>query len=791
MDANQARYWHLCDGDDLRTRSPRLVWCARREGLVLAQAQTLRLPVRDPMALNVSATASPQIIDAFDQVGSLNSEQIPSDNPLKPYEPRTLIIVDAGHGPLPLRAGPLNHIVSAPLGTFQHLSIGGDGRLAALYSDGSKHGVLVVHLAHRWVENTELPLVGQRVAIDAKNHIWVATTSALLRVTGGPLPQPYVRGVARFEPEPENPHPLQLDDQVLLPTNPSITAISGICIADSDVVLLVSHGDSSQSLIRIDGERIGPRMVDAFPLAKADLDLVVSDVAWLGAERFALLAPVVRTAQGAWSGLHDCAVVTLRAADLSANPVINAGVTLVTERYPLTEPTTPWFVPGMDGVVRYHSVGGPRGLYPLAIPRYPDAVVGQVNDTLDSGILDCTWHRVYLDAHIPPGCRIRIYVRSSDAKDQWNTAFQRLPDVTWNPLASELPFAHSVAGHERDVRGLFETLIQSENGRVRTIRGRYLQLRIGLFGDGRLTPVLHAMRVYFPRFSYQEQYLPPHLRQQEQPAPGIPGAANGADVRERFFAALEGVLTPLEGNVAEAQRWFDPWSVPTAALPWLSRSVGLELDPAWPEARARRYVASAGRLQQLHGTPAGVALALDLATDGGVGRGQIVVVENFRLRRSMATLLGIFMDDAKNPLTLGTMVSGNSIVGDSLILSDDASRAFLALFDPALASSNERAAVQQFFDRYAHQVSILLHGPARQAQAAVERTLQQAMPAHVQWRVLATDHPFVLGLSPLLKLDTYLEITPPPRPVVVGDTWISREGYITNPPALSPADVAD
>src|SRR6185369_16778372 len=144
--------------------------------------------------------------------------------------------------------------------------------------------------------------------------------------------------------------------------------------------------------------------------------------------------------------------------------------------------------------------------------------------------------------------------------------------------------------------------------------------------------------------------------------------------RERFFALAEGLLTPIEGRIAAVEELLDPDATPAPFLPWLAGFLGLTIDPSWPEARQRALVRNAGALARLRGTAAGVKLWLDIVTDGGVGRGQVVVVENFRLRRTVATLLGVEVDDAQSPLTLGFMTSGNSIVGDTLVLSEPAAR---------------------------------------------------------------------------------------------------------------------
>ena len=141
-------------------------------------------------------------------------------------------------------------------------------------------------------------------------------------------------------------------------------------------------------------------------------------------------------------------------------------------------------------------------------------------------------------------------------------------------------------------------------------------------------------------------------------------------------------------------------------------------------------------------------------------------------------------------MTLGTGQSGNSRVGDTLILSEDDAREFLALFAPELAeTAAERGIVADFFDKYAHRLSVVLHGPARALRHTVERLLQREAPAHLQWTLIETDHPFVLGLSPLLGIDTYLQTQPPWRSVVLGDTWLTREGIVQNPVALSPRHV--
>ncbi len=165
------------------------------------------------------------------------------------------------------------------------------------------------------------------------------------------------------------------------------------------------------------------------------------------------------------------------------------------------------------------------------------------------------------------------------------------------------------------------------------------------------------------------------------------------------------------------------------------------------------------------------------------------MVENFRLRRTMATILGLTMDDEDHPLTLGTGMSGNSIVGDSLILAENDTRSFLALFSPELATATEAAEVEEFFNRYANRVTVLLHGDAKKLKGVVTSVLHQQLPAQLEWTIVETDHPFVLGLAPLLGVDTFIERRPPPKRVTLDDTYLGKEGLLQNPAALSPQDV--
>jgi hypothetical protein len=128
-------------------------------------------------------------------------------------------------------------------------------------------------------------------------------------------------------------------------------------------------------------------------------------------------------------------------------------------------------------------------------------------------------------------------------------------------------------------------------------------------------------------------------------------------------------------------------------------------------------------------------------------------------------------------------------VGESLILSEEDARTFLALFAPELATESEAETVKAFFDRYSHQVTVLLHGSAADQAPVVEQTLKAHMPAHLQWRIMETDHPFVLGLAPLLGVDTFLEPMPPPRRVTLEESYLGQGDLLKNPLALSPKDV--
>jgi len=90
-----------------------------------------------------------------------------------------------------------------------------------------------------------------------------------------------------------------------------------------------------------------------------------------------------------------------------------------------------------------------------------------------------------------------------------------------------------------------------------------------------------------------------------------------------------------------------------------------------PAGHRREWLKNAS-LCALHGTRRGLLLALNIARSACKRR--IAVIEDFRLRRILATLLGVDLA-ATSIRCCGLTQSGNSVVGDTLVLATRASRA--------------------------------------------------------------------------------------------------------------------
>lgn len=790
MDSNGTRFLLLAGAADLGQRGSQCVWDAGAGALTLAQAgqpRLPRLPVDEALALWRAAT--PWVLDDHGQIARLSADRRRVEFALG-WPPTGWDVLRAARVPGDPAAGDLAgstlDAVDAPAGcTFTDLHLGGSGLLAAPFSDGgSEHGLLAVHLRHRWQARCTTPLQAVRAWVDAADQVWLVGQTDLLLCTGAPLAQPYTPRADRFEPLAVEPDPLRF---VWRQTLPGHRGVIGLAADDESLFVLVQDVDGSDEAPRqaVLSRPLAATSQAAFArhLLPADLPLAV-DIAALDGRRVILLPPLENGA--AREVRRDCPVFMLDAPTARLLP----------ERWPRRSEFGVRFVRHRDNLVRQLAVDGVHRLYRLAQASFRPAgkaIVGE-HPALDSGTPGTVWDRLYLDACIPPGCTIEVGARAADDWDVLPGAdddlYEVQPAPLWSPLASELPFAASRAERLAGRSGLFEVLLQRPNGAVREVRGRYLRLSLTLTGDGRHSPAIYALRVCYPRFSWQTHYLPDHFQQQEAPLAALPAEpvpANGADLRERLLACFYGLLTPLEDRIVAAETLLYPDAAPGAWLPRLAEMLGTTLRPHWPENRQRRWLAALGRLQAHKGSFGGLCQALDLITDGAVARGQVVPVELFRLRRTLATVLGVSFDDARHPLTLGTGQSGNSIVGDTLILSADQASEVLALFAPNLArEGGERRDVEHFFDEYARRLTVLLHGPARALQTVVEEALPELVPAIVQWNVVASDHSFVLGLSPLLRIDTYLETQPPAGRVRLDRSRLGRGDLLQNPVALSP-----
>lgn len=271
-------------------------------------------------------------------------------------------------------------------------------------------------------------------------------------------------------------------------------------------------------------------------------------------------------------------------------------------------------------------------------PRYEDqATLATPPNAFDGVEPDCVWHRLLLDACIPPETKVEIWSRAANELfDLELTPWSREPTLQLRGDGSELPFLprKRTLDEREHGDGTWELLFQRA-------RGRFLQLQLSLSGNERTTPHLRALRAYFPRFSYLKHYLPSVYREDEQ----------SASFLERFLANLEGIYTSLEDKIAAVQVLFDTRSAPPETLAWLAQWFGIVFDPSWDEPTQRMLIRHAMEFFQYRGTIHGLKTALHLALDPCADenifnlpsrstRDGIRIVEQYLTRRTPGIVFG-------------------------------------------------------------------------------------------------------------------------------------------------------
>ncbi len=267
------------------------------------------------------------------------------------------------------------------------------------------------------------------------------------------------------------------------------------------------------------------------------------------------------------------------------------------------------------------------------------------------------WHRLTFALDLPERTRMVVRTLTADAPLEPSRVAALPPEAWSTPLAlasGDIP----------------ETLIQSGGG-------RWLWLRLELYGDGAATPRIDAVEVFGPRDS-GAAFLPPPFRQDPESAAFL----------DRFMSHFDTVLAEiLESNRAFAAR-LDPWAAPAGPfLDWLGRWFDWRFMADWPEATRREMIAEAIPFFRSRGTVEGLRRMIRWHT--GLPEPAPAIIEHFRLRgRAEPLWLGGV------PLAPAPPAHAFTIALPASAAPDEAARAALERIIEAQKPAHTRAALR-------------------------------------------------------------------------------------------------
>jgi phage tail-like protein len=334
---------------------------------------------------------------------------------------------------------------------------------------------------------------------------------------------------------------------------------------------------------------------------------------------------------------------------------------------------------------------------------------------IDSGISRCRWHRVRVTADVPVGTAVSVAIVVSEddhfAESDWQTA----PAGSTDFLVDQPP-------------------------------GRFLTARVRLSGDTSATPVLHRIRLDFPR-STSADHLPAAFRQ--DPA--------ADDFTERFLSLFDATMAEIDRVIERYPALLASEGVPDAALPWLAGLLGLSFEAGWDADTRRKLISAAPGLYRRRGTPAALREAI------GIVFGVTPVIDELAGDRHWAQVRAT------------ATPAGARGLGSVRLFGRSSSR--FRLDTARLGATPLRAFGDPDTDpltEHAHRFRVLL--PAGSAdEDALRRLVVRQAPAHTRGSVRIGGAGFVVGTRSTVGVDT--AFVPLPAPVL-GGARLNHDGVL-------------